>query len=1081
MIFEDDETLQMYVEESLEHLSDIEDDLLVIEDQGKNIDEELVNNVFRAAHSIKGGAGFMGLSTIKDLAHNVENILGMVRNREMIPEPHIVSVLLKAFDKLKELISEIETSNDQDVAEHIDALINLAKGSLPEHQKVNVTKIVTVSHPNTRSTIRAPQFDIDQAVKEGKFIYLIEYDMIKDIQRKNKNPIEVMNSLINSGIIIETKIDIDTVGTLEEGNPVRIPFLVLFASIIEPDMMTVLVEIDEKYIHTITSDMLSENPEPKKAAQTDIEDIPQSEEPQIVVSRVVAAENNKKNQATEEPAFKQDDDRVQEAKPMEREEDAGQDARSQASSAPQSSLRVNINLLDTLMTLAGELVLSRNQLLQSITAKNDRAIETSSQRIDMITSELQEAIMRTRMQPISNVFNKFTRVVRDLSKQLNKDVNLTMTGKDVELDKTIIEAINDPLTHLVRNSVDHGIETPETRRKKGKNPTGEIILKAYHEAGQVNIEIKDDGKGLNGEELAQSAVRKGLLSEQQVMELSEKEKISLIFLPGFSTAKEVTDVSGRGVGMDVVKTNLDKLGGIVDIESEPGMDTTIRIKLPLTLAIIPSQIISVENERYAIPQVNLDELLRIPASQVKERIEKVGNAEVVRLRGTLLPLLNLAHVLDIEQTFVHPETGEVMEERRREIADRRSLKSPKFYDKTSGPPKSDTSSEHDQEKRQQSDRRYHSVSAINIAVVSAGPFKYGLVVDKLHDSEEIVVKPIGRHLKDCEGYAGATIMGDGKVALILDVASLARMASLSSLEGTDRVSGEDKKIKEKMLAQKDRSSLLLFKNGDKEHFAAPLNLVERIERIKATDIEVVGGRKVVQYRGGTLPLYELNEVAKVSPLPERGQYEVVVFKIVGKEIGLMVTPPVDAVEVNLNIDATTLKQKGIMGSLIIGEHTTLMVDIFEIIKTLNPDWFKEKGFEKQGKGVEEEEMGKILFAEDSAFFRGQVQGFIVDDGYEVITAEDGQQAWDLLESHSDEIMLVLTDLEMPNLDGFQLTKMIKNDPRFGHLSVIALTSLAAEEDVAKGKAVGIDDYQIKLDRERLLERIRYYVSIRNKP
>ena len=1078
MIFEDDETLQMYVEESLEHLSDIEDDLLVIEDQGKNIDEELVNNVFRAAHSIKGGAGFMGLSTIKDLAHNVENILGMVRNREMVPEPHIVSVLLKAFDKLKELINEIETSNDQDVAEHIDALIKLAEGSLPEDQKVNVTKIVTVSHPNTRSTIRAPQFDIDQAVKEGKFIYLIEYDMIKDLQRKNKNPIEVMSSLINSGIIIETKIDIDTVGTLEEGNPVRIPFLVLFASIIEPDMMTVLVEIDEKYIHTITSDMLSEKPESEIAAQIDPKEIQQPEETEIVMSRAVAPEEYKETTETLPPEH--NDDHIPEVKPMEKEEDTAQEAKSQASSAPQSSLRVNINLLDTLMTLAGELVLSRNQLLQSITAKNDRAIETSSQRIDMITSELQEAIMRTRMQPISNVFNKFTRVVRDLSKQLNKDVNLTMTGKDVELDKTIIEAINDPLTHLVRNAVDHGIETPEARRKKGKNSTGEIILKAYHEAGQVNIEIKDDGKGLNGEDLAQSAVRKGLLSEQQVMELSEKEKISLIFLPGFSTAKEVTDVSGRGVGMDVVKTNLDKLGGIVDIESEPGMETTIRIKLPLTLAIIPSQIISVENERYAIPQVNLDELLRIPASQVKERIEKVGNAEVVRLRGALLPLLNLAHVLDIEQTFVHPETGEVMEERRREIADRRSLKSPKFYDKESGPQKDNGATEQDGEKRQQSDRRYHSVSAINIAVVSAGPFKYGLVVDKLHDSEEIVVKPIGRHLKDCEGYAGATIMGDGKVALILDVASLARMASLSSLEGTDRVSGEDKKIKEKMLAQKDRSSLLLFKNSDKEHFAAPLNLVERIERIKATDIEVVGGRKVVQYRGGTLPLYELNEVANVSPLPERAQYEVVVFKIVGKEIGLMVTPPVDAVEVNLNIDATTLKQKGIMGSLIIGEHTTLMVDIFEIIKTLNPEWFKEKGFEKQGKGEEGEEMRKILFAEDSAFFRGQVQGFIVDDGYEVIAAEDGQQAWDLLESHGDEIMLVLTDLEMPNLDGFQLTKMIKSDSRFNHLSVIALTSLAAEEDVARGKAVGIDDYQIKLDRERLLERIGHYVSMRNR-
>jgi two-component system chemotaxis sensor kinase CheA len=1081
MIFEDDETLQMYVEESLEHLSDIEDDLLIIEDQGKDIDEELVNNVFRAAHSIKGGAGFMGLTTIKELSHNVENILGMIRTREMVPESYVVSVLLKAFDRLKDLILNVGTSNDQDVSEHIDAMVKLTTGSLPENEKQKVKNIVTISHPNCRSIITAPQFDIDQAVKEGKYVYLIEYDMIKDIQKKNKNPIEVMNALINSGVIIETKIDISSVGTLEEKGPVKLPFIVLFASIIEPDMMTVLVEIEEKFIHSITGEMISEVSDKTHQIMAQMSEAAIKKAESDSMGKKIAPpviEVEKKHHETAPKAREVKRAQETESAETDKDEDQTADSKSSSSSAHQSSLRVNINLLDTLMTLAGELVLSRNQLLQSITAKNERAIETSSQRIDMITSELQEAIMRTRMQPISNVFNKFTRVVRDLANHLHKDVNLTMTGKDVELDKTIIETINDPLTHLVRNAVDHGIEPPEVRIKKGKNPTGEIVLKAFHEAGQVNIEITDDGKGLDGEELSMSAVKKGLLSEQQVMELSEKEKISLIFLPGFSTAKEVTDVSGRGVGMDVVKTNLDKLGGIVDIDSETGEGTTIRIKLPLTLAIIPSQIISVGNERYAIPQVNLDELLRIPAAQVKERIEKVGNAEVVRLRGTLLPLLNLAKVLDIEQTFTHPETGEVVRNRRSEIADRRSPKSPKFYHEQEPLPENEPPSEEGDHKRNRTDRRYHSASAINIAVVSAGPFKYGLVVDKLHDSEEIVVKPIGRHLKDCEGYAGATIMGDGKVALILDVASLARMASLSSLEGTDRVASEEKKNKEREIAQKDRTSLLLFKNSEKEHFAAPLNLVERIERIKAGDIEVVGGRKVVQYRGGSLPLYELNEVAKVSPLPEKNQYEVMVFKIVGKEVGLMVTPPVDAVEVNLSIDATTLKQKGIMGSLIVGSHTTLMVDIFEIIKSLNPEWFKEKGVDKLSALSSGKPHGKILFAEDSAFFRSQVEGFLVDDGYEVITAEDGREALDILESRLDEIMLVLTDLEMPNLDGFQLTKKIKTDSKLSHLSVIALTSLAAEEDVSKGKAVGIDDYQIKLDRERLLQSIRHYISIR---
>ena len=306
------------------------------------------------------------------------------------------------------------------------------------------------------------------------------------------------------------------------------------------------------------------------------------------------------------------------------------------------------------MTLAGELVLSRNQLLQTIGSNDLRNAEAVGQRIDLITSELQEAIMLTRMQPIGNVFSKFPWVVRDLSKQLNKTIELTIVGNEVELDKTIIESINDPLTHLVRNSVDHGVEMPEDRKRVGKPEKGIIILKAYHEAGQVVIQISDDGKGLDGEALAASAVSKGLISTEQAQIMSDKEKINLIFLPGFSMAKKVTDVSGRGVGMDVVKTNLDKLGGQVEIVSEVGHGTTISIKLPLTLAIIPCQIITTSGERYAIPQVNLEELLRIPANQVQKRVEKVGNAEVVRLRGNLLPLIRLADVIEAERTYWDP-------------------------------------------------------------------------------------------------------------------------------------------------------------------------------------------------------------------------------------------------------------------------------------------------------------------------------------------------------------------------------------------------------------------------------------------
>ncbi|MCK4788323.1 MAG: chemotaxis protein CheW, partial [Desulfobacteraceae bacterium] len=728
--------------------------------------------------------------------------------------------------------------------------------------------------------------------------------------------------------------------------------------------------------------------------------------------------------------------------------------------------------------------LGRNQLLQAIESKDFRTIQLGGQRLDLITSELQEAIMLTRMQPIGSVFNKFQRVVRDLARNLGKQVELVIDGSEVELDKTIIEAISDPLTHLVRNSADHGIEIPDERLKAGKEAAGTIRLKAFHEAGQVNIEITDDGKGLDGNMLAATAMAKGLITEDQARTMSDKEKVNLIFFPGFSTAKEVTDVSGRGVGMDVVKTNLDKLGGVVDIESELGKGTRVRIKLPLTLAIIPSQIITTGGDHYAIPQVNMDELLRIPASQIKERIEKVGDAAVVRLRGQLLPLIRLNDVLGIEQTYIDLEDGEEKPERRERIVDRRSKESP--IEAESSKPEAEGASEaqgsklkaespehttHD-DRREKRDRRFHAESAVNIVVVTTGALKYGLVVDKLHDSEEIVVKPLGRHFKRCKGYAGATIMGDGRVALILDVGNLARMAGLTSLEGTDRAAEVAKETSEAVTAKKDMQSLLVFRSAEDEQFAVTLSQVERIEKVKAKDVEEVGGKRVMKYRGRSLPLISIDQVAQVKPLAEKEDLLVIVVVIAGKEIGLLAIGPVDAMDVTIEVDGATLKQPGIMGSAVIGEHTTQMVDMYGLAEALNPDWFTEQ------EAVQTSDGGAltVLIAEDSNFFRNQVKGFIEDGGYNVIDAEDGMVAWDLLEEHADEISLVVTDIEMPNMNGFELTKKIKGDERFSHLQVIALTTLAGEEDIAKGKEVGIDDYQIKLDRENLMESIRNRLS-----
>ncbi len=1096
MTIQDDETLQMYLEESIEHLADIETDLLGIEEAGADIDEDLVNKVYRAAHSIKGGAGFMGLTTIKDLTHEMENILGKIRSRDMVPTPEIVNVLLMAADTLKELMNDVFTSNDVDISRHIEALQAIAEGKTPsvapqkpsdsnpttasdavdeedpvERSESKIDeKLQRFSAEGTKTSIEADPDLVKSLIDEGKFVYLVHMNLMADVVEKGKSPDTVMEEMTQTGFIIACNPPVDAVRTMDmEKETAPTPLVVLFATILKPEDINVLFEIAEHQIHQILPDMKTQCLG-GKSNETDRVSLPEESEPKP------QAESNPSVEP--ESAAVEPESAAVEPEPVATEAlaDSTQPAQKKSSTKrteTETSLRVHVSLLDQLMTLAGELVLSRNQLLQSIGTEDQRGAEIAGQRIDLITSELQEAIMLTRMQSIGNVFNKFPRVVRDLSRALGKKVELTLEGKDVELDKTIIEAIGDPLTHLVRNAVDHGIELPDIRKRAGKNPIGQIYLKAYHKAGQVNIEITDDGKGLNGHALTQKALEKGLISEDQAKVMSDKERINLIFLPGFSTAEKITDVSGRGVGMDVVKTNLDKLGGIIDIDSEMGKGSTIRIKLPLTLAIIPCQVVMTGDERYAIPQVNLEELLRIPASKVKERIERVGDAEVVRLRGNLLPLIKLADVIGIGSHYTDPKTGKKLDDRRKNVADRRCKKSPLSPDDEV----SLTSKEHEDgnfapDERKSDDRRYHSNSALNIVVVSTGAMKYGLVVDELHDSEEIVVKPLGKDLKSCKGYAGATIMGDGRVALILDVGNLAQIAGLTSVEGSKRAEQVSEENLQAMRNQKDRQSLLVFRSAEKEQFAAPLSIVERIEKIKATDIETVGGKRVIRYRGGSLPLFSIDEVANVGPLADLEDLLVIVFIIAGREAGLLAIGPVDAIELSLDVDGQTLTQPGIMGSAIINDHTTLMVDIYEIVQTLNPQWFEDT----ETVTNEDGEAVKILFAEDSNFFRSQVKSYMEDEGYTVIEAEDGVIAWDLLQEHGDEISLVVTDIEMPNMDGFELTQRIKADNAFSHLPVIALTTLAGEEDIEKGRQVGICDYQIKLDREKLVRSIYGYLS-----
>ncbi len=1085
-----DDLLRDFVAEAREHLGDIEMDLLTIEEGGADIDEELVNKVFRAAHSIKGGSSFFGLTKIKELAHKAETVLDMIRSRQMVPNPEITNILLAAFDRLRDMINNVDESEDVDIFEHVASLTQLASSYLPENRKESLTQVAILQPSEDAQPVAVPQIDFDRARRMGQYIYLILYDLIHDIERKGKNVLQVFKDLLVSGEILDCAPDFDAVGTLDDPISNQIPLRMTFASIIEPDVIGVLFDVADEKIELLfdpnqpgerpadtsaktTAEPVSPQPE---ASYVEAEPVVSGAPPFAVHTDPIPSSVSQGNGKGFHPPQAGGSDlplpqgeswgegaSASSRTPKADSEKQDGDARAKGSSrSGESTLRVDVSLLETLMNLAGELVLSRNQLREAVAQNDRRALTASSQRINLVTSELQDAIMQTRMQPIGNVFGKFPRVVRDIAQLMGKDIQIDIRGKEVELDKSLIEGLSDPLTHMVRNAADHGVETPDERRRAGKKAQGTIRLEARHEAGQVVVEIADDGKGIDPHKISASALKKGLITQEKLQAMSDKDKVGLVFLPGLSTAETVTDVSGRGVGMDVVKTNLDRLGGKVEIESEPGKGTLFRIKLPLTLAIIPSLIVTVEGERFAIPQINVVELLHIRAELVKKRIEVVGDAEVLILREQIVPLVRFSDFLGIVPTYLDPSTGKREICRRSRIADRRSPHHALQDEASESAEQSGIYNARD-ERRQTDGRRMTASSDIEIVVVTTGTMQYGLVVDSFQNTEEIVVKPLGRHIKGLQEYAGATIMGDGKVALILDVNGLAAKRDLTALSGSSRAVELAEEAERERL--QDVQSLLLFYNAPGELCATPLDTVLRVERVSRQQVETVGGRRTMQYRGASLPLVTLSDVAGVMPIEEDQDLAVIVSSVHGREVGLLGAMPVDVVETHADIDQVTHRQPGIAGSTILRDKTVLLTDVYELVEALYPEWGAAR------ERVVESDQGPttVLLAEDSDFFRATVKRFLEDGGYSVLDAPDGQAAWELLLKNVDQVRGVVTDIEMPRLTGLGLTQKIRSEPCVAGLPIIGLTSLAADEDIARGKAAGITDYQIKLDRDKLLD------------
>jgi two-component system chemotaxis sensor kinase CheA len=705
------------------------------------------------------------------------------------------------------------------------------------------------------------------------------------------------------------------------------------------------------------------------------------------------------------------------------------DAMPEAAAGPQT-IRVGVDVLEDLMTLVSELVLTRNQLLQLARMQEARNGEPSSftvplQRLSHITSDLQEGVMKTRMQPIGHAWQKLPRLVRDLARDVGKKIELVMRGADTELDRQVLELIKDPLTHMVRNSGDHGLEKAEARRAAGKPETGRITLNAYHEGGHIIIEIADDGAGLPVDRIRAKVLSKGLASEAELAGMSDNEIQRFIFRAGFSTAAEVTAVSGRGVGMDVVKTNIEKIGGTIDLKSVVGRGTTFTIKIPLTLAIVSALIVEAAGERFAIPQLSVVELVRarLEGSSQDDTtpiVEHIHGTPVLRLRDRLLPLVNLGDLLALKAAGGEAE------------------------------------------------RNAH------VVVVQVGVTQLGIIVDRVFDTEEIVVKPVAPILRHITMFSGNTILGDGSVIMILDPNGIARATGAAGAAGADRRGERDAEGPALAATSQSRTAMLLFRAGGLEPKAVPLGLVARLEDLPRERIEFSAGQPVTQYRGRLMPLVPLSGV--IDPAAER--HAVLVFSDGSgnheRSMGLVVDEIVDVVEDHLQIELSG-ERPGLLGTAVIAGKATDVIDIGHWLTLAAQDWFRSSETAAGGSGKL-----RLLVVEDSDFFRQLLVPTLAAAGYHVTAARDANEALRLREAGM-MFDAIVSDIEMPGIDGQALVRQIRAAGPWAHLPVIALTSHASPERVEAGRAAGFTDYVAKFEREALLASLKQCLAVAARP
>ena len=875
----DQDMFDLFVQESSEHLQSLETDLIALE--ANPTDNARLNSIFRSVHSIKGAAGFFGFEPIVKLAHVMESVMSLLRDAVLQADESMVSLLISTSDKLNLMLANPDRAAEIPCASETAGLQAILDATSPTTKKA-ASSPAPAPPPTVDPAVSSPS-PLDDALadfefqpeslldglKHGHNFYVLQMALAADIESQWQSLSQFFSEIVSLGTLIDAHLSLPGETDLSKCASADVHGRLFFVTSLEPFILASALGLADENIRQMDSSQLgawvksTPASEPRPTASADSEfQIPQTE---IVVQSLVAA--SAPIPKSEPLTIETQSTRI-DPKPI-----------APPRRKPDETIRISVGLLDSLMNLAGEMVLGRNRLLRlagrSENGNDNSEMQSVVQEISSVTSNLQDTIMRARLQPVGGLFGKFTRIVRDLSHKLNKEIQLEICGDDVELDRTLLEGLSDPLTHLVRNSVDHGIEAPPDRIAKGKSSCGLIRLSAAHLAGRVQIEVLDDGGGMDPERLKTKAIEKGIITPEQASRMSDEDALQLIFAAGFSTAAALSDISGRGVGMDVVKTNIEKLGGHVEIDSRKGAGTRIIIRLPLTLAIVPALIVGCQGTRYAIPQINVEEVVH-PGGEFP--LEILGGAQVLRLRGELKPIINLASILGL------PENTDPSRSR-------------------------------------------------FVIILQLDHLVYGLLVDEIVSTEEIVVKPLGRHIRTVPFYSGATLLGQGEIALILDPTALAQ-GRISVTQNTLNAA----KTSLPNAGETSDERALVFQDGEGEVFAIPLKSVMRVEHVQTKDIERIGSMDCLRKdHAKTLRLVRLGNVLPLPTPPPLGQE---MFVIVPRppydQIGIVAGRIVDSVDFsNHVIDAKTFAAKGVLGTVQLLGRLTLVIDCESLVSILN--------------------------------------------------------------------------------------------------------------------------------------------------